>query len=51
MIKFDDYLMEQLRDVKESQAYINIAFEEYSKDQNKELLIAGLNNAIKAIQK
>lgn len=48
MIKFDDYLMEQLQDREFAQEYINVALEEFSKDHNKEIFLIHLNNVIRA---
>ncbi|PCJ24944.1 MAG: transcriptional regulator [Rickettsiales bacterium] len=46
MEKFNDYLTLQLQDQDELVAYINAALEQYSIDQNKELFLAAIKEAI-----
>lgn len=48
MIKFDDYLMNQLQDKKFAQEDINVTLEEFFKDHDKELFLMSLKNAIRA---
>lgn len=46
MIKFKDYLKEQLQNDEKVAAYINSALEQYFTDHNKELFLATLKEAV-----
>lgn len=46
MEKFTDYLKDELQNEEEFIAYINMTLEQYSLDQNKELFLATLKEAI-----
>lgn len=46
--KFDDYLIESLGDPKEASAYLNIALEEYEKDNDAEAFLIALKDVAEA---
>ncbi|MFH1191966.1 MAG: transcriptional regulator [bacterium] len=46
--KFNDYLIESLKDSKEASAYLNVALEEYKKDNNAEAFLLALRDVVEA---
>ncbi len=46
--KFDEYLIESLKDSKEASAYLNVALEEYKKDNNAEAFLLALRDVAEA---
>lgn len=46
--KFNDYLTESLKDPKEASAYLNVALEEYKKDNNAEAFLLALRDVAQA---
>ena len=45
---FKDYLLEQLKDPKDAQIYLDVAMEEYEQDGNMEAFLLALRNVAKA---
>ncbi|MFH1030455.1 MAG: addiction module antidote protein [bacterium] len=46
--KFNNYLIESLKDSKEASAYLNAALEEYKKDNNAEAFLSALRDVAQA---
>jgi len=47
-IKFHDYLVQSLKNKKEASAYLNVALEEYKKDDNTEAFLLALRDVAEA---
>ncbi|MFH1565527.1 MAG: addiction module antidote protein [bacterium] len=46
--KFNDYLIKSLKDPKEASAYLNVALEEYKKDNDAEAFLLALRDVAEA---
>jgi probable addiction module antidote protein len=46
--KFNDYLIKSLKDPKEASAYLNVALEEYKKDNDVEAFLLALRDVAQA---
>jgi probable addiction module antidote protein len=46
--KFNDYLVKSLKDPKEASAYLNVALEEYKKDNDSEAFLLALRDVAEA---
>ena len=46
--KFNDYLIKSLKDQKEASAYLNVALEEYKKDNDTEAFLLALRDVAEA---
>lgn len=46
--KFNDYLIKSLKDPKEASAYLNVALEEYKKDNDMEAFLLALRDVAEA---